>query len=154
MKSFSFRLDRVMRLRETSLRAEEEKLEQLRRGADRIERDRDAAEQAFERSRDSVQSDSSLRGSHLRALDFYRERAARERVAFARQMAVLAGETERQNKAVVEARRALRLLERLRERRLAEWRAASDYELEALSADFSTSQWLRNELRAPSPPSE
>ena len=144
MKSFSFRLDRVMRLRETALRAEEEKLEQLRRRADRIEKDRDAAQQAFERTRDSVQGDNSLRGSDLRLLDFYRDRAARERVAFERQMAALAVEMERQNQAVVEARRALRLLERLRERRLAEWRAASDYELEALSADFSTSQWLRS----------
>jgi hypothetical protein len=43
----------------------------------------------------------------------------------------------------VEARARLRLMEKLCEKRRAEWQAEADREMEELAADFSAAQWLR-----------
>jgi hypothetical protein len=46
---------------------------------------------------------------------------------------------------MLEARRRLRLLERLRERRLAEWCSARDKELEDLVSEAYLAKWKRRE---------
>ena len=48
---------------------------------------------------------------------------------------------------MLEARRRCRLLEKLKERRLAEWRAAAEREIEALAAEAFLTRW--NQERSP-----
>jgi len=45
--------------------------------------------------------------------------------------------------ALVECRRRCRLLERLKERRLTEWRSAAEKELDEVAADSYLAQWAR-----------
>jgi hypothetical protein len=47
--------------------------------------------------------------------------------------------------AVLEARRRYRLLERLKDRRWAEWQSAADRELDELAADSYLAQWARRQ---------
>ena len=57
---------------------------------------------------------------------------------------------------MLEARRRCRLLERLKERRLAEWTAERDQELEEMAAETYLARWSRGRgvrpLTAPPPP--
>jgi hypothetical protein len=46
---------------------------------------------------------------------------------------------------MLEARRCCRLLERLKERRRAEWQAATDREMEELAAESFLAGWSRGE---------
>ena len=50
--------------------------------------------------------------------------------------------------ALLEARRRCRLLERLKERRWAEWQLARDRDLEELASDSYLAQWTRRQTGA------
>jgi hypothetical protein len=50
-----------------------------------------------------------------------------------------------QGAAMLEARRRCRLLERMKERRRAEWQAASDQEVEQLASESFLAGWARGE---------
>ena len=50
-----------------------------------------------------------------------------------------------QQKQMLEARRRCRLLERLKDRRLLEWTAARDHELEDIAAESYLSRWSQNQ---------
>ncbi len=52
---------------------------------------------------------------------------------------------EAQEAVMLEARRRCRLLERLRERRRAEWQAAGDREVEELASESYLAGWARGE---------
>jgi hypothetical protein len=52
---------------------------------------------------------------------------------------------------MLEARRRLRLLERLKDRRMAEWRAARDKELEELASESYLAKWQRRRKSSEAP---
>jgi hypothetical protein len=52
-----------------------------------------------------------------------------------------------QQKQMLEARRRCRLLERLKDRRLTEWKAAEAHELEEVAAESYLARWKKEEPR-------
>jgi hypothetical protein len=68
-------------------------------------------------------------------------RAKEKQIALRRAESAQAAEI--QLKAMLEAQRRCRLLERLKERRLAEWRTASDRALEELATESYLARWTR-----------
>jgi hypothetical protein len=50
---------------------------------------------------------------------------------------------ETQQQTMLEARRRCRLLERLKERRMAEWTVARDHELDDIAAESYLARWSR-----------
>ena len=143
MKTFRFRLDRVLDLWTNQLKAEEAKLEQLWVRRKELENEIESLDASVEQARSSTQSRQFVQPSDLIALELFNRRVDREREeAFAR-LRAHDEMVEKQRQAVVEARGKVRLLERLREKRKADWQSAADKELEELAADFAGAQWMR-----------
>ncbi|MBV9267788.1 MAG: hypothetical protein JO061_16585 [Acidobacteriaceae bacterium] len=143
MKAFRFNLARVLDLRESEAKAEESKLEQMYAMRARMEAERDALINGFERMAVAIKSQQALQPSELMALDRYKARVEREKTELAARLRAHEEAIGKQRARVVEARARVRLLEKLREKRKAEWQVGADREMEELAADFSAAQWLR-----------
>ncbi len=141
MPPFRFRLEKVLEWRREQLELEEENFRRqlaILRDLDRQCAELEAAGSAAERV---VRAWNPVAGGELGALGSFRLHIkARET-----EMAVPRNDARRrlaaQHAVVLEARRRLRLLEKLRERRLAEWRAARDKELEQTASDSYLARW-------------
>jgi flagellar biosynthesis chaperone FliJ len=77
----------------------------------------------------------AVEAAELRALEEYLKHASRSRGALAAERAGCEKRITEQRRRVLEAERNTRLLERLKERRLAAWRLENDRELEALATE-------------------
>lgn len=143
MKAFRFNLERVLALRETEAKAEEAKLQQLYADRARMEAERDTLIASFEGSAAAIQTQSVVNPSELTMLGAYKLRVEQEKKQLTAKLIAHEQLIAKQQKRVVEARARVRLMEKLREKRKAEWQAAADRELEELAADFSAAQWLR-----------
>src|SRR5579872_4459641 len=131
MKAFRFRLDRVLDWRRTELEMEETRLKQLRAALAALDREKAALESTRDDAVKALLERGSVYGSELQLLSGYNaavkvlcarldeKRRAGEQAAAAQQQKLL------------EARRRLRLLENLKDRRLAEWKYETDRQLEA-----------------------
>ena len=146
MTSFRFPLKRVLDWRRTQLELEEARYKQQAAELAALDRARAEIEASGIRAEVQVRQWSAVAGSDLAALDAFRRRVksreaeiANRRVEFARKLA------ERQ-KTMLEARRRCRLLERLEERRFAEWREARDRELDELAAESYLAKWARGKM--------
>jgi flagellar export protein FliJ len=142
MQRFRFRLASVLGWRTLELEIEEGKLEALF-----AERNRREAELTGlgeqEREAERVIERESIDGQALAALDAHRAglRRSAGRIRAAR------AECERriaaQRASVAEAERKVKLLERLKERRLAQWRIEANGELDTLASETFLAKWVR-----------
>jgi hypothetical protein len=80
-------------------------------------------------------------GRDLEALEEHRAHVRSETARLVAHRAECARAAAAQEAAMLEARRRLKLLERLKERRLAEWKAASDRELEEIASESHLARW-------------
>lgn len=80
-------------------------------------------------------------GSSLGALSAYRARLERERSANEHQRAETREKILQQRGRMVEAQRRVRLLEKLRSRRMEEWRVANDREMENFASEAFLARW-------------
>lgn len=143
MKSFRFRLERVLSWRGAQLTVAETKAQQLLGGlrttneamADVVKR-RAAAQAA-------VGQAASLSGAELGAFEASRVWAIREEQRLAARSLVLRHSIEVQNRCVTEARREVKLIERLKARKHESWKAGADHELDDLAAESAIVQWRR-----------
>ncbi|SPE29220.1 conserved hypothetical protein [Candidatus Sulfopaludibacter sp. SbA3] len=88
---------------------------------------------------------SPVSGRDLAALGGFRLHVKMQERAIAARRAERQKLLEAQQAAMLEARRRCRLLERLKERRRAEWQAASDREVEEVAAESFLAGWARGE---------
>jgi flagellar export protein FliJ len=142
MQRFHFRLKSVLGWRTLQLEIERSRLEAL--VAERRRAEEDLAQLSDERAAaDKLLGSETVEGQALAALDAHRyslERAAgRLRAARADCERRIAA----QRATVLAAERQVRLLEKLKERRLAEWRLENDRELEALASETFLAKWVR-----------
>ena len=142
MQRFQFRLASVLGWRTLELELEESKLDAL--FAERSRREAELASLGEqERDAERVLSLDSVDGQALSALDAHRvglhRAAARLRAARAECDQRIAVQRTR----ITEAERKVKLLERLKERRLAEWQIRTDRELEALASETFLAKWVR-----------
>jgi flagellar export protein FliJ len=143
MKAFRFTLERALDWRRTELEQAEIAFKQQTAALAEIDRQRAETETADVLAQMEVRAWRPVSGSDLAALGAFRVESQR------RQEKLRACRVEREKelssrwKAMMEARRRLRLLERLKERRLSEWRAACDRELEEQAAEAYLAQWSR-----------
>ena len=143
MRAFRFRLEKVLdwygekcRMEQNRLAACLSALSEVQAAMARLQAERLGIE------RDLV-SRTSMSAGDLVAFGFYRLRVRK-------QESELQSERDRRDAAVREqrakllaARRRLKLLEKLRERRLAEYTYEADRELEALASDAYLAKWSR-----------
>jgi len=143
MQPYQFPLGRVLAWRRTQLDLEESKLrqmaaaiEELRLAAVRLNLAKGRAEQA-------VSQAPVVAAGDLWALAAYRQRLMAELQTLAARKKTAEQRRAEQRAKVVEAQRQCRLLEKLDERRRAEWRRAADRELESLADESFLAAWNR-----------
>jgi len=143
MTRFHFRLERVLAWRRTQLELVE--IEFRREGAALAELDRALAELGDRgiRIEAEVRDWNFLSGRDLSALSGFRLYAERRAKALAAQRAEQARKLAERELDMQEARRRCRLLEKLRERRLAEWQSAHARELEEIAAESYLARFAR-----------
>lgn len=143
MKTFAFRLERILQWRITSLQTEEMRVEKLRFTLELASMEKEKLVQALSKAKQSTGNQTLVKGADLHALDSYTIRLAEELALASKKMASLSEAIAKQMLVVSNCDRNVRLLERLRDRRREEWQTEMNRELDALSADFSGGRWLR-----------
>jgi hypothetical protein len=143
MTSFRFPLQKVLEWRTTELELEEAKFRQAAAAVAAADRDRAELEAAAVRTEAEVRRWDPVAGSDLAALSDFRRHVRAQEEALEARRAECARQAAAQQASMLEARRRCRLLERLRERRLAEWKAARDRELEEMASESYLAQWGR-----------
>jgi flagellar export protein FliJ len=143
MTSFHFRLQKVLDLRRTQLETEESRFKQQLAALAGLDSERAGWAAAGSRAETQVRDFNQLAGCDLTALGHFRLTVKQQqREIDARRLACQKG-IEAQQAAMLEARRRCRLLERLKERRLAEWTCGRDHELEQLASESFMAKWGR-----------
>ena len=140
MAKFQFSLEKVLRWRSVELTAEEAKLKAFLQ--QQLHLQTQLAEVSSERSKliSSLGGMPDLRGDDLRTLTACGLRLRRTAENLAQQLLKVGRELARQRKRYSEAKRRVRLLEELKERRLTEWK----YEEAALLEDLASESFLAN----------
>jgi flagellar export protein FliJ len=141
VKKFEFPLAQVMEWRRTSLRLEEAKLEAvyaelaaLKTRAERLREEQARAEKA-------LTEEPSVTGAELKRLDAFTQ-AARIELAHLHEVSLVCQKRiAAQLEVVIQKRRDLRLLERLHERKLAEWKADFARELDKEAEELHLSKF-------------
>jgi flagellar protein FliJ len=135
MKAFEFRLQRIADFRRQQADVAKARLQALLAEMQRLENERHSLEEQRHEARNSVTAQSNLNGEDFFALASFQEYVGRRLKELSQKQIELGSKIEKQRDAVVEAERKVKLLDRLRERKFQEWRAASDRELDDLAAD-------------------
>ncbi len=135
MKAFEFRLQRIADFRRQESDVAKSRLQGLLSEMRRLEDERRSLEEQRREARSSTSAQNDLRGEDLLALSSFQEYLGRRLKELSQKESDLASKIEKQRDAVVEAERKVKLLDRLKERKFQEWRAASDRELDDLAAD-------------------
>jgi len=147
MKSFQFRLERVLALRRTQLELEDARFRQCVAAVAAVDRARAELDATAVAADLDVRGAVSIAGADLAALDEFHRHVRSQEQVLAERRAERTRELAAQEAAMLEARRRCRLLERLRERRLAEWKEENDRELEQVATESYLSRW--RSARAP-----
>ncbi len=142
---FQFRLDPVLRLR---LRDEETAKRALGEATQREAREREALRTLQDELSAEVSAQARAREDVIWAQgqSLYLEWAIAQngRIAAQRQVCLEAAQAvEAARKAVVEARRAVQVLEKLKERRHAQWKLDLSRKEQAFASDVAAQRWMR-----------
>ena len=145
MKSFHFPLQKALEWRQLELELEEARYKQQAAELAELDRRRAELEASGMRAEVQVREWNPVAASDVSALGSFRLRVKREDDALGRERAECVRKLAEQQQHMLEARRRCRLLERLRERRMAEWTAACSHELEELAGESYLARWSQGE---------
>jgi flagellar export protein FliJ len=135
MKRFEFRLERVVAWRDEQLDVEESRLHQFQAELQNLETRRTALESEKASAARALVHAACVSAEDLYRQDRYLRYAGRQRELIAGQKATAERNIAEQRTRVLEARKKLELLKRLRARRLAAWTAEHDRDLEQQAAE-------------------
>jgi flagellar export protein FliJ len=145
MTRFQFRLQRVLEWREKQLELEDLRFKRQMAEIASLDRSRTELQSAGLQAELQLRSSAVVCGRDLSALAGYRRFVQMRGREIAAQRAQAQKRLEAQQTVMLEARRRCRLMERLKERRLAEWQAACDRELDQLASESYLALWARRE---------
>jgi hypothetical protein len=145
MKSFRFPLEKALGWRRLQLELEEARHKQQAAVLAGLDRERAEIEAAGIRAEIEVREWRPIAAGDLTALGNFRLHVKSQESGIARRRFEAAQKLAEQQKAMLEARRRCRLLERLKERRLTEWTAERDHELEEIAAESFMARWSRGD---------
>jgi hypothetical protein len=143
VKQFQFPLDRVRRWRAGQAALEELKLEHLREQLTRLREEGRRIEAERENSQRELLGQPTMEATDLQSLDLFRLHARNKMRDIESQALQVEAQANEQRRRVVEARRNADLLERLKQKALGEWQAASSREQET----FATELFLARRIR-------
>jgi len=143
MTGFQFPLQKVLDWRRTQLELEEVRFKQQVAALAELDGARARLEAAGMQAELQVRDWSEMRGGDLAALGSFRLDVKQRENQIAARRVECQKSLETQQRIMLEARRRSRLLERLKDRRLAEWQATRDRELEEIASDSFLAKWGR-----------
>lgn len=146
MKSFRFSLQRILELRSTQLEIERARYQQRLAAVAALDRARAEMEASGIHAEAEVRKWSPVAGRDLAALSEFRRSVRTKEKAIAARRVESSKAAAAQLSVMLEAQRRCRLLERLKERRLAEWQAAEDRDVEQIAAESYLARWTRERL--------
>lgn len=146
MKAFRFPLEKALDWRRIQLELEEARYKQQGAAVAGLDRERAEIEASGVRAETQVREWRPIAGSDLAALGHYRSFVRTQESQIARRRSEAVQKLSELQKAMLEARRRCRLLERLQERRLVEWTAERDRELEEIAAESYLGRWSKRNL--------
>ena len=149
MKSFHFSLEKVLEWRRIELNLEEARCKTQSAELAELDRQRAEIEASGIRAEVQVRAWNPVGSGDLTALGSFRLRVRTEEAEIARRREASAQKLAAQKQKMLEARRRCRLLERLKERHLAEWTAARDHELEEIAAESYLARWKSLDSEGP-----
>jgi flagellar FliJ protein len=141
MKKFRFPLDKLRAWRRLRFDTEQARLQALLAGRRRLELRRLQLLEELDRPPALAAPGRPAAAEELAALNSYRSWAQHELARLARELAQLDRDLAAQRQRLLEARRDVEVLERLRERRLAQWRADLSKEEEQIAAELAAARW-------------
>jgi hypothetical protein len=143
MKSFQFPLQKALDWRRAQLALAEGRVERQVAALAAIDQARTELAAMGHRADLEVRQLQPLEGGDLSALGRFRLAIKVRGAELAAQRVECQKELAARQADLLEARRRCRLLDRLKERRWAEWQSARDRELEELASDSYLAQWAR-----------
>jgi len=144
MKTFRFPLEKALEWRRIELEIEEARYKQQSAELIALDRRRAEIEASGIRAEIQVREWTPIAAGDLSALGSFRLRVKSDEAEIAGRRAECVRKLVDQQKQMLEARRRCRLLERLKERRLTEWKSACDHELEEIAAESYLSRWQQS----------
>src|SRR6266545_5211133 len=150
MKAFTFPLEKALEWRRIELELEEVRYKRQCAEVAELDRQRAEIEASGIRAEIQVREWNPVVAGDLAALGSFRLRVKGEEAEIARRRAECVSKLAAQQARMLEARRRCRLLERLKYRRLAEWKFAQDRELDEIAAESYLARWKTRESEGPS----
>ena len=141
MRDFHFPLEKALDWRKIQLELEEARYKQQLAALSGLDRQRAEVEASGIRAEIQVREWRPIAAGDLTSLGNFRLYVKSRESEIARLRFEAAQKLAEQQKLMLEARRRCRLLERLKERRLAEWTAARDHEIEETAAENYLARW-------------
>jgi len=141
MKTFRFPLEKALEWRRIELELEEVNFKRQSAELAELDRRRAEIEASGINAEIQVREWNPVAAGDLAALGSFRLRVRAEEAEIARRREECARKLAEQQKQMLEARRRCRLLERLKDRRLAEWNSARDHEIEEIAAESYIARW-------------
>ena len=148
MKRFEFRLQKVLEWREKQLEIEDARFKQHLAEIAALDRALAGNQAAGRQAEMELLSAKALSGQDLSALAGFRQHVKARAIQIAARRAEAQKQLEAQQRIMLEARRRCRLLERLKERRLSEWQAAYDRELDEIASESFLARWAGRDSHA------
>lgn len=145
MKRFRFRLESVLKWRALQLELEEARLQDLFAELRKLGARREALAAGRAGSERAVLTLAVIEAQQLQALDAHRRWVTAERERLARQESACTARIASQRERVRKAEQNLRLFEKVKQRRLADWSRGLDKEYETLAAEGFLVRWQRGE---------
>ncbi len=149
MKRFRFTLQRVLEFRATRAEEEERKLTVLQAELAGLAQAIEQTNQSRDNAARKLATAQQARGEELWALTHFCARLDGERRVLEQKKSACAQRLARQQNSYMEARRDLRLLEKLRERRLAEWTIEAGREMENVAGELYLARWKGGRSQQP-----
>jgi len=140
---FHFPLAKVRDFRQRQLEIEEAKLEALHAERQALAAESAHLERETEQTRLSLMVTGVVEAQELVACDRYLRQLSAGKKRLAARLDDWQARADKQQQAIVEARRRVRLLEKLEERKLREWQAGVDREQENLASELYLAKWKR-----------
>jgi flagellar export protein FliJ len=143
MRNFRFSLEKILSWRRTELQSEEARLAALFAERNRLDAASVEIRAASERAATRIFAAEAVDGIELQSLNGYQRRLEKELISLDRRRAQSGVEILKQRARVVDAHRRVRLLEKLKDRRLGEWRVDWQRETDSLASESFLARWHR-----------
>jgi hypothetical protein len=144
MKKFAFPLERVLSWRHTQARLEEAAMGRTQAELQALDLRCAALGQSVQDARAKLLAAPSTTPVEIGALEHFRSSASAQTGFLLQTRRGLEQKLARQMQQVVERRREARLLEQLREQRLAAWQAAAAREIDQQAEESHLARFVRN----------